>query len=263
MSARYQLHHHPAFSELLSKEDLYVLVERGSLGRGEVCTDTQTGMDHTVGEVVSGMRAPRGLTATARVNRPVYQEIRADFLDEEEGEGDEDAEAGDDEEEGEEGDEEETEEDDAEYTADGEKILHLSHPSWLSYTKALFLAMLLAIAAGLLFLFEGQHFLLALLASTATLTCVAIARFSKDYVVTEQRVELIWGVMGRSSKEVRICDIRSIDVYESGLKGLLGLGTLDFSSSANSGVEVQFKNVRGAHAVKQLVRQLQSRPRSS
>ena len=68
---------------------------------------------------------------------------------------------------------------------------------------------------------------------------------------------MVWGVIGRNSKEVRICDIRSIDVYEPGLKGLLGLGTLDFSSAANSGIEVQFKDVRHAHHVKQQVRRLQ------
>jgi len=75
--------------------------------------------------------------------------------------------------------------------------------------------------------------------------------------VTEERVELMWGVIGRSSKEVRIRDIRSIDVRENMLTGLLGLGSVDFSSSANSGVEVVFSYVRGAHKVKQIVRELQ------
>jgi uncharacterized membrane protein YdbT with pleckstrin-like domain len=68
---------------------------------------------------------------------------------------------------------------------------------------------------------------------------------------------MVWGIFGRSSKEVRICDIRSIDVHEKGLTGIIGLGSVDFSSSANSGVEVQFKNIRRAHEVKELVRSLQ------
>jgi uncharacterized membrane protein YdbT with pleckstrin-like domain len=79
-----------------------------------------------------------------------------------------------------------------------------------------------------------------------------------DYIVTPQRVELLWGILGRSSKEARICDIRSIDVYESGLKGMLGLGTIDFSTAANAGIEVQFRDLRRAHEVKELVRKLQS-----
>jgi len=93
--------------------------------------------------------------------------------------------------------------------------------------------------------------------ASATVTCIAIARFSKDYLITEDRVEVLWGIIGRSSKEVRIRDIRSIDVTERWITGLLGIGTLDFSSAANAGIEVAFKNVRSAHKIKELVRQLQ------
>ena len=52
---RYLLHNHPAFPGLLSKEDLYTLVECGSLARGDLCRDVQTGRDHTVGEVISDL----------------------------------------------------------------------------------------------------------------------------------------------------------------------------------------------------------------
>ena len=238
---RYRLHHHPAFPTLLSKDDLYVLVERGSLARGDLCTDTETGRDHTVGEVVNAMRPPRARTP-ARVGRPAYQEFRADSPLEAEDEPAED----------------EEEDPDAEaYTDSGERVLYHTHPSWLAYSKALFLALLLAVAAGMLFVIGGKHFLVALGASTVTLACVAMARFTHDCFVTDERIEVVWGVVGRSSREVRICDIRSIDVHESGIKGILGLGTVDFSSAANAGVEVQFRDIRRAHDLKQLVRQLQ------
>jgi len=245
---RYLIHNHPAFPGLLSKEDLYLLVERSSLARGDLCTDTHMGRDHTVGEVISGMRPPRA-SMPARIDRPAYQEFRADSPLEAEDieESDEDEAA----------DKDEDEDDGEHYTASGERILHLSHPSWLGYTKALFLALLLLIAAVMLFRHGEEYAIISLLCCTATLTCVAIARFSKDYLVTEERVEVVWGILGRSSKEVRICDIRSIDVYERGLKGLLGLGTLDFSSAANAGIEVRFKDMRGAHLVKEQVRRLQ------
>ena len=109
----------------------------------------------------------------------------------------------------------------------------------------------------MLFVIGGKYFLVALGASTVTLACVTIARFTHDCFVTDERIEVVWGVVGRSSREIRICDIRSIDVHQSGLKGLLGLGTVDFSSAANAGVEVQFRDIRRAHDLKQLVRQLQ------
>jgi hypothetical protein len=40
---------------------------------------------------------------------------------------------------------------------------------------------------------------------------------------------------------------------------MLGIGTVEFSSSGTDGVEVRFKNVRKPHRVKEIVRQLQQR----
>jgi membrane protein YdbS with pleckstrin-like domain len=254
MSARYTLPQHPAFSAPLSKEDLYTLVARGSLARGETCMDEATGHMHTVGELVSGMRRPSATSGQSRITRPAYREISPDteLPDEPEAEAEEEEE-----EEIEAAAPAEDEEDDFDYSASGEIILHHAHPSWLGYTKALFLCLLLTIAAGLLLVIQLEYAIIAILCAASTLIAVGISRFSHDYIVTRERVELIWGILGRSSKEARICDIRSIDVYESGIKGILGLGTIDFSTAANAGIEVQFKDLRRAHIVKDLVRKLQ------
>jgi membrane protein YdbS with pleckstrin-like domain len=243
---RYLLHEHPAFPELLSKEDLFLLVERGSLARGDLCTDTASGRDHTVGDVINGMRPPTA-RSLSRMNRPAYREIRADVPgDEPEME------------ELEEEVEEEIEDLDLSlYTPAGELIKFQSHPSWLGYGKALFLVLLLIITTGMLVQIEPVYALVSGLSALLLLIIIGIGRASRDYMVTEERVEVVWGIMGRSSKEVRICDIRSIDVHQSGLKGLLGLGSVDFSSAANAGIEVQFRDIRRAHQVKELVRQLQ------
>jgi hypothetical protein len=221
MPARYALQNHPAFSDPLTKEDLYTLVARGSLARGEMVKSDETGAMHTVGEVINGMRPPR----ESAVTRPAFREITPDF-------------------EGppveieEEADEEEIEEDGYQYTSTGEPILHRSHPSWLAYSKTLFLSVLLAIAAGLLFRFEPAYSAIALVLAVMVLFGVFVSRITHEYIVTPQRVELLWGVVG--------------------IKGMLGLGTIDFSTAANTGIEVQFRDLHGAHEVKELVRRLQS-----
>jgi hypothetical protein len=247
---RYLLHNHPAFPGLLSKEDLYTLVERGSLARGDLCTDVQTGRDHTVGEVISGMRPPRA-SSPPRVDRPAYQEFRADDpheIDETPPEDEEDPEE----------EEEEEKEEKPRYTESGERIWHFGHPSWLSYWKGLFLTLLCLFAAGMLFSMDEAYALISGLSGIAVFIGVSIARSSHDYIVTDERVEYVWGIMGRSSKEVRICDIRSLDVWEKGFKGIvLRLGTLDVSSAGNAGVEVSFRDIRQAHKVKELIRHLQ------
>jgi hypothetical protein len=248
---RYLLLHHPAFPGLLSKEDLYALVNRGSLAMGDLCKDVQTGRNHTVGEVISGMRTLRANTPV-RVERPAYQEFRADDPNEKA------LQASDQEEQvaDEEGQEEENSPE-FRLSESGERIFFFTHPSWLSYWKGLFLMLLFLVTAGLLVNIDEGYALVAVLAGISTFICIAIARGSQDYIVTDERVEFIWGILGRSSKEVRVCDIRSIDVHESGLKGLLGLGTLEVSSAGIAGVEVRFRDMRRAHDLKQLIRQLQ------
>ena len=240
--ARYRLPNHPTFQELLSREDLYLLVDRGSLARGDICEDTRTGSSRKVGEVIGGMAPPR--QAQPRVGRPAYQEFRAD--DRLEADGDEDG-----------GVDEGDEDDPLDLTPEGEKIYFRRHPSWLLYWKPLLLFVLLGIASGLAFQFGTRYLVIGAGLALATILLTALARFSKEYLVTEERVEVVWGILGRSSKEVRVKDIRSIDVHESGLAGLLGIGTVDFSSAANSGVAVQFSDIRKAHRVKELVRVLQ------
>jgi membrane protein YdbS with pleckstrin-like domain len=240
---RYRIPNHPSFENLLSKEDLYLLVACGSVARGEICTDTRTGNSHKVGELIGGMTPPRTGDAKLRIQRPSFQEIRADGPAEDDPEEDFSS--------------EEEVVDDGDYTASGERIYYHGHPSWWAFTKALFLFTLLGIAAGLSSAFGSTFLLIGVALALITLVSVALFRFSCDFWVTDERVEMVWGVFGRSSKEVRICDIRSIDVHQKGLAGMIGLGSVDFSSSANSGVEVQFKNIRRAHEVKELVRSLQ------
>ncbi len=42
-----------------------------------------------------------------------------------------------------------------------------------------------------------------------------------------------FGLVGRNSKEVRIADIRAIDVRQKSYAALLGIGNVDFDSSAS------------------------------
>jgi hypothetical protein len=292
-SPRYLIPKHPTLSGPHTKEGLYVLVERGSIGRGEIVVDRLSGRSHSVSELLSGMKRPRAADTEAPGKRPSYQEFNGDtpwemagsrrapkqeiadkaFVDAdpfEEAEVAEYEEAEADEVEGEyeEEEEEETDEDDehddfleedpsAEHS---EVIMYRGHPSWFSFAKGAFLALLLLLAAVGSIQFGGLKWLaLGSACSSFTFCCLIIARQHRDYLVTNERVEVEWGLIGRSSKEVRIQDIRSIDVIEGGFMGFIGIGTVNFSSSGTDGVEVQFKNVRRPHRVKELVRQMQKR----
>jgi hypothetical protein len=142
---------------------------------------------------------------------------------------------------------------------ESEELLYMGHPSWLSFPKAL-LIVAVCIGSAVYFYQHNVNFeWITLPGSIAGLVLlfVALDRTTTTYFVTTKRVEMEFGILGRNTKEVRICDIRAIDVVQHGFGAIVGLGTVRFDSSASATPEVCFKNVRKPHDLKQLVRELQ------
>jgi membrane protein YdbS with pleckstrin-like domain len=87
---------------------------------------------------------------------------------------------------------------------------------------------------------------------------VSISRRRARYRVTSRRVIMEIGFVVKDSNEVRIQDIRSINVLKRGLGGLFGIGNVEFSSAAADDADVVFVGIGGADNVRDLVRKLQS-----
>jgi uncharacterized membrane protein YdbT with pleckstrin-like domain len=96
---------------------------------------------------------------------------------------------------------------------------------------------------------------LALLAASMA---VAMARSRWSYRVTNRRVIAEYGVVMKDTNEIRIQDIRSINVSRKGLAGLFGVGRVEFSSAAADDAEVIFYKIGNANGVRDLVRKLQN-----
>ena len=86
---------------------------------------------------------------------------------------------------------------------------------------------------------------------------IQIDRRRRRYAVTNKRVSVEYGIISRISNEVRIPDIRSINLRKTGLTGLLGIGRVEFSSAATDDADVVFWNTPDAEKVRDLVRSLQ------
>lgn len=121
----------------------------------------------------------------------------------------------------------------------------------LSFTAGVLAAAYFLAAYGGLFLFVG------ITVASLIIAYVIFDRSRREYLVGERRVEMVYGLVSKSSREVRIEDIRAINVRKSGLKGLLGIGDVEFASSGSEGVEVVFADVRSPHRIKKLVRAIQ------
>jgi hypothetical protein len=133
-------------------------------------------------------------------------------------------------------------------------------PSLLTYPVSLLLALALAAGGWYAGRWDGNFLAGGWIAGCVVLALVLLARSTSDYRVTTRRVEARRGLISKSSREIRIADIRSITVEKTGLKGILGVGTVIFSAESGTEEDVIFHNIWRAHGVKDLVRLLQDRP---
>lgn len=86
---------------------------------------------------------------------------------------------------------------------------------------------------------------------------IFLARASRRYTVTNFRVSVQTGLIVKSTNEVRIRDIRSINVTKKSVSGLLGVGNLELSSAASDKAEIIFEGISGPDRVRDAIRQIQ------
>jgi membrane protein YdbS with pleckstrin-like domain len=138
----------------------------------------------------------------------------------------------------------------------GSHLIYCGHPSFLKYPFAWIICIGCAIAGYLLGPTSLVYFMAGCVIAVLAFTYIVIDRTTRKYIVMSRRVELEWGLLVKSSNEVRIADIRTINVKKSGFKGILGIGDVEFSSAGDN-IDVAFTDVWAAHKVKKLVRSIQ------
>lgn len=137
------------------------------------------------------------------------------------------------------------------------RLIFRGHPHPLNYPFSVGLSSAATIAGIFLWSTNGVFLLAGLIFCMITYLRIAFERTVRVYLVTPERVEVIFGFVNKSSDEIRVRDIRAINVRTSGLKGLLGVGDVEFASAGGSEVEVVFRGVWKPHGVKRLVRAVQ------
>jgi hypothetical protein len=140
-----------------------------------------------------------------------------------------------------------------------ERVLYRGHPAWISFWKSLVLSVVMLVGGILTWEISGWILFGGLVVTLFAYGYIVMERSMREYVVTPKRVEVIHGLISKSSEEVRVCDIRAINVRKEGMKGLLGIGSVEFASAGSDGGDVIFENVMGAHRLKERVRALQDK----
>jgi uncharacterized membrane protein YdbT with pleckstrin-like domain len=124
-------------------------------------------------------------------------------------------------------------------TREDEQVLMVAHPALFRQHPFLFLLCVAAIAAfglGLLLLLGWW-----IKAQTETLT------------VTNKRVIRRHGLIAKNVSEVLHRDIRNIQIRQSVMQRLFGVGWIGISSAAQDVIEIEFDGVRSPEGVKELI----------
>lgn len=145
---------------------------------------------------------------------------------------------------------------DLEETTRPREILYAGHPSILNYPLSIASVVGGVVGAVWLFPIDLRFSTLCLVLCGAGLSYLTFIRFTRDYLISPKRVEVISGLIAKSSNEIRISDIRAINVTCKGLLGMFGIGTVDFFTTGDD-PEVRFEKVWAAKDIKQLVRRIQ------
>lgn len=151
--------------------------------------------------------------------------------------------------------------------ASGEEVLWSGTVSQLHYAgRWLLILLLLGACAATFFLpalasMNYEWIIRGVLAGLALVIFLVIVvdRSRRKYTVTNKRVIVEFGFIDRRSNEIRVQDVRSINLLQSGLTGLLGIGRVEFSSAATDDADVIFWNTPDAQKVRDLVRSLQAK----
>ncbi len=138
-----------------------------------------------------------------------------------------------------------------------EQVEWTGYPTWWKWASLLGLALVLCLVPVGTYLFLPNYGLYALAMLPIALVIfiyIYLARTSTKYSVTNKRVSVESGIFNKTSRELRIQDIRSIAAHIN----FLGYGNIEFASAASDDVDVVFTAVSGAGAVRDLVKKLQA-----
>lgn len=128
-----------------------------------------------------------------------------------------------------------------------EKILYQDNPAMFRNSPILFLiccVLVLAYGLGLLFLLIWW------------LQCLGTS-----LTVTEERVSLRKGILGKYTNDVLISDIRNVLVGQNLFQRIFGVGSIGVSTAAQSGLEIEVAGLPNPEKVKAIIDEQRKRQR--
>ena len=134
----------------------------------------------------------------------------------------------------------------------GEVVIFEGRPSWRSILGFYILGLLaVAAVAAICYLADGGG--LAAAAGGAILVIVLIwgylKRLATRYTITNRRLHIRRGILSRHIEETRLDRVQDVKVHQGIGQRVLGIGTVDFDTSAESGAGFRFQGIASPEQV--------------
>jgi len=141
--------------------------------------------------------------------------------------------------------------------------LHFSvRPTWrVQWWNLLLIPALLVAVTWLMLAYTDTwlHYLAyACALGAVVLAFVVLYRhFAWRFAVSDDTIESRRGIIGRTVQSIRIEDLRNINVRQSLIERVLGIGSVEFSTAGGGGIEVVFFGIEDPMQLKENVQKLQ------
>jgi len=143
------------------------------------------------------------------------------------------------------------------------KTMHFSvRPLWrVQWLNILLVPAWLAAAGWILVRYPDSllHYAgyICVLAALYVALRVLYTHFAWRFTVDDDSIESRRGIIGRTVQSIRIEDLRNINVRQSLVERMLGVGSVEFSTAGGSGIEVVFFGIEDPLKLKEGVQQMQ------
>jgi uncharacterized membrane protein YdbT with pleckstrin-like domain len=137
----------------------------------------------------------------------------------------------------------------------GEQAIRKLHPHWLGYMNTY--------VAGLIFVIVGlaamkfEYYMLgaaAVVVGALVFTLTEVLRKAVTYYVLDAGVARGYSFFSTSRRFAEYGSIQNVEVEQSFIQKMLGIGSVSFDTSGSDNIEVYFEGVYDPYGIEQIVR---------
>lgn len=127
-----------------------------------------------------------------------------------------------------------------------ERVIFEGYPDWRLYFPH---ALGIVLAAALFGSASGSSS--GGLLAVSAFAVLSALRFRRKYTATDYRIVIRTGLLARNTEEVPTRYVSAIRVRQGFLDRILGIGTIEFTSMADSAHAIRFEGVPAPHELKE------------